>query len=147
MLIKGIANMRKRWLNKDRRGKDESMPDNIIAEVLAAHADQLLNKETNSQDYVNLFPDHEGELTPLLQIAQRIRETLVPVAPSPEFEASLKRELLTAAVKRAEAQKSRNHSPLLQRRGVLIGAAVGSAISVAGIIAALLWRQRGTARA
>jgi hypothetical protein len=139
--------MWKRWLNKDRRGKDKSMPDNIIAEVLAAHADQLLNRETNSQDYADLFPAHEDQLTPLLQIAQRVKATLVPVTPSPEFEAGLKRELLTAAAKRAEAQRSRKHSPLLQRRGVLIGAAVGSAISVAGIVAALLWRQRDTAGA
>jgi hypothetical protein len=135
--------MWKRWLKKDRRGKDKSMPDNIIAEVLAAHADQLLNEETGSEDYAHLFPAHEGELASLLQIAQRVKAALVPATPSPEFEAGLKRELLTAAMQR----RSRKPIPLLQRRGVLIGAAVGSAISVAGIVAALLWRQRYTARA
>jgi hypothetical protein len=139
--------MWKRWLEKDRRGKDKSMPENIVAEVLAAHADQLVSGETGSEDYANLFPAHEGELTPLLQIAQRVKTTLVPVTPSPEFEAGLKRELLAAAMQRAEAKRSRRHVPLLQRREVLIGAAVGSAISVAGIVAALLWRQRYTARA
>jgi hypothetical protein len=123
------------------------MPDNVIAEVLAAHADQLLHKETDSEDYAHLFPAHEGELAPLLQIAQRVKAALVPATLSPEFEAGLKRELLAAAVRRAEAKRSGKPIPLLQRRGVLIGAAVGSVISVAGIIAALLWRQRYTARA
>jgi len=139
--------MSKRWLKKDRRGKDNSMPDNILAELLAAHADQLLNEETGSEDYAHLFPAHEGELASLLQIAQRVKAALVPTTPAPEFEAGLKRELLAAAVRRAEAKRSRKSIPLLQRRGVLIGAAVGSAISVAGIVAALLWRQRYTARA
>jgi hypothetical protein len=55
---------------------------------------------------------------------------------------------MKAAIKRAEEKEKRRRIPRLRRRGILIGAAaVGSALSVAGIIAALLLRQRALARA
>jgi F0F1-type ATP synthase membrane subunit c/vacuolar-type H+-ATPase subunit K len=137
--------MLKRWSWKNRRGKDKSMPENIIVEVLAAHADQLANSETDAEDYANLFPAHEAELASLLQVAQQIKRVLVPVTPSPEFETGLKRDLLAAALQRANAKPTKQQTSLLYRRRFLIGAAIGSAISLVGIIAALLLRQRSTA--
>jgi hypothetical protein len=123
------------------------MPDNLIVEVLAAHADQLANSETDADEYAILFPAHRAELAPLLQVAQQIKRVLVPVTPSAEFETGLKRDLLAAALQRAEAESARRPTSLLYRRRILIGAAIGSAISLAGIVAALLWRGRSTARA
>jgi hypothetical protein len=124
------------------------MSDNVIVEVLAAHADQLIGDGAESEEYINLFPTYRAELTPLLGIAERIKATLVPVAPSPAFEAGLKQDLLAAAIKRAEEKEEKRRVSFLRRRGVLIGAAaVGSALSVAGIVAALLLRQRAIARA
>ncbi len=122
------------------------MPENLIVEVLAAHADQLANSETDADEYAILFPAHQAELAPLLQVAQQIKTVLVPVTLSPEFETGLKRDLLAAALRRAEAQSTRRPTSLYRRR-ILIGAAIGSAISLAGIVAALLWRGRYTARA
>jgi hypothetical protein len=124
------------------------MAENVVVEVLAAHADRLVGNEANGEDYLNLFPDYQAELTPLLRIAERVKAVLVPVMPSPAFEAGLKQDLLAAAIGRAEGQKNRKPVSFLRRRGVLIGAAaVGSVLSVAGIVAALLWRQRSIARA
>ena len=125
------------------------MPENVIVEVLAAHADQLVGNQGYSQDYLNLFPTYRAELAPLLRVAERVKAALVPVTASPAFEAALKADLLAAAEQRAHGREktSRKYIAFLRRREVLIGAAVGSALSVVGILAALLWRQRSTARA
>ncbi len=124
------------------------MSDNVVVEVLAAHADHLIGDGADSEDYLNLFPAYRAELTPLLGVAERVKAALVPVAPSPAFEAGLKQDLLAAAIKRAEEKEEKKRVSFLRRRWVLIGAAaVGSALSVAGIVAALLLRQRAMARA
>jgi hypothetical protein len=125
------------------------MPENVIVEVLAAHADQLIGKQGDSQDYLNLFPAYRAELAPLLRVAERVKAALVPVAASPAFEAALRQDLLAAAVQRTKEREQTKSKRIafLRRREVLIGAAVGSALSVLGILAALLWRQRSIARA
>ncbi len=124
------------------------MSDNVVVEVLAAHADHLMDDGPESENYLNLFPAYRAELTPLLGIAERVKAALVPVTPSPAFEAGLKQDLLEAAIQRAEEKEEKKRVSFLRRRWGLIGAAVvGSALSVAGIIAALLLRQRATARA
>jgi hypothetical protein len=124
------------------------MSEDVVVEVLAAHADYLIGNEVDSEDYLRLLPAYRGELAPLLQIAEQVKTTLIPVTPSPAFEAGLKQDLVTAAIQRVEERSNKKQVSLLRRRGVLIGAAaVGSALSVAGIVAALLWRQRFTARA
>jgi len=124
------------------------MSDNVVVEVLAAHADHLMGDGAESEEYLNLFPAYRAELTPLLGVAERVKAALVPVSASAAFEASLKQDLLAAAIKRAEEEEEKTRGSFLRRRGVLIGAAaVGSALSVAGIVAALLLRQRAMARA
>ena len=124
------------------------MSDNVIVEVLAAHADHLIGNEADSADYLTLFPAYRAELGPLLRIAERVKGVLVPVTLSPAFESGLKQELLATATQRAEEQGQGRKVSFLRRRGVLIGAAaVGSVLSVAGIVAALLLRQRSIARA
>jgi hypothetical protein len=123
-------------------------PKEVVIEVLAAHADHLTGNEADGKDYLNLFPDHRTELAPLLRIAERVRAVLVPVKASASFETGLKRDLLAAAIQRAEEENKKRQSPLLRRRAILIGAAaLGSALSVAGIVVALLWRQKSIARA
>ena len=123
------------------------MSENVVVEVLAAHADHLVGNQANNADYLNLFPAYQTELAPLLRIADRVKAVLVPATPSPEFEAGLKQDLLAAAIQRAEEQANEKQVSFLRRRGFLIGAAVGSVLSVVGIVAALLWRQRSIARA
>jgi hypothetical protein len=124
------------------------MSDNVVVEVLAAHADQLVGNGADGEDYLNLFPTYRAELEPLLQIAERVKAVLVAVEPAPTFEAGLRQDLMAAAIRRAEEQEKQRRIFRLRRRGILIGAAaVGSALSVAGLVAALLLRQRALARA
>jgi hypothetical protein len=124
------------------------MSDNVVVEVLAAHADQLAGAGADGEDYLNLFPAYRTELAPLLRIAERVKAALVAVEPAPAFEAGLRQDLMKAAIRRAEERENKRRIFRLRRRGILIGAAaVGSALSVAGIVAALLLRQRALARA
>jgi hypothetical protein len=121
------------------------MPENVVVEVLAAHADRLVSEKAKNEDYLDLFPDDRDELAPLLRIAELVRELLMPVTPAPAFEAGLKHDLLAAAIRRTQEQQSNKQALLLQRRGILIGVA-GSGLSVVGIVVVLLWR-RSIARA
>jgi len=85
---------------------------NLIAEVLSAHADQLLKEAKNGQDYAKLFPD-QAELPLLLTLADRIKAVLKPVPPPESFKEQLQRDLLAAAyLKQAESKKSITHQVL-----------------------------------
>lgn len=73
------------------------MDRKTLKELLAAHADQLLNGQAGSGDYSGLLRDPDQELAPLLSVAERIESTLKPISPTSEFEQELKRQLLTTA--------------------------------------------------
>lgn len=83
--------------------------------------------------------DGEEELVlPILaEMAERLQRTMMPVEPPTAFVRSLGQELVEAARRRRESVHR-------LRRGLLIGAAaLGSAVSVAGVVAVvLLWRRR-----
>jgi len=104
-----------------------------VTEILAAHAERLTN---SSAPPVELSPGEAAYVGPLMEIAERLKETLVPVEPPAAFVRSLGRELVEAARRRhAAAQRF--------RRGILIGAAaLGSALSVAGVVTLVLLRRR-----
>ncbi len=125
------------------------MHEAVIANVLAAHADYLVSIKTWDEDQMKRLPAHQVELAPLLQIAERLNKALKPVTPAPAFKTRLRQELLATAVQRAAERGIVKQVPFLRRKEVVIGVAavIGSALSVAGIVAALLWRQRSVARA
>ncbi len=99
-------------------------------------------------------------LAPYLALARELTGLLVPVRPRPAFRASLEASLLEAARRQCALEKLTIISPAtmrpiepawtwrellsdgLDRRWVIGAAAVGSAVSVAGVMA-YFWRQRG----
>jgi hypothetical protein len=125
------------------------MREAMIASVLTAHADYLISIKTWDEDQMKRLPTHQDELAPLLGIAERLNETLKPVTPAPAFKTRLRQELLASAAQRAEERGIVKQVPFLRRKEVVIGvaAAIGSVLSVVGIVVALLWRQRSIARA
>ena len=125
------------------------MREAVIANVLTAHADYLVSIKTWDEDQMKRLRAHQVDLAPLLQIAERLNETLKPVTPAPAFKTRLRQELLAAAARRAEKRGVAKLVPFLRRKEVVIGVAavIGSVLSVAGIVAALLWRQRSMTRA
>jgi hypothetical protein len=111
-------------------------------EILATQADKL-NAGTNEEaEYLATLPEHQDTLQPLLVLARKIKDALTPVEPDPAFSENLRRSLLAAAHQRAvyllSSTKAQHPVPLFRRRRkeILIGAAaLGSVVSVAGIVA------------
>lgn len=73
------------------------MDKKMLKEILAAHADQLVRGTAKGADYLDLLPERDEDLAPLLDVAERIQSALKPIAPPNHFEEELKRELLTTA--------------------------------------------------
>lgn len=67
----------------------------MLKEILAAHADQLLKGNATGEDYLELLPESDEELAPLLDVAERVQLTIKSISPANKEE--LKRELLTTA--------------------------------------------------
>ena len=111
-------------------------------EILATQADKL-NAGTNEEaEYLATLPEHQDTLQPLLALARKVKDALTPVEPDPAFCENLRRSLLAAAHQRAvyllSSTKAQHPVPLFRRhrKEILIGAAaLGSVVSVAGIVA------------
>jgi hypothetical protein len=119
------------------------MEDKVLAEILAAHADQLKKGQGRRSDYLAMFPAYQKELKPLLETAEKAKDVLEPVEPAPAFCRSLYEDLLAAGHRRLAGEVPQlAGSP---RKQILIGAAaVGSVVSVAGAIVYLI-RSRAAA--
>jgi hypothetical protein len=107
---------------------------NFIAEVLSAHADQLLRQQKANHNYADLFPNNE-DLPPLLNLADHVRAALQPVQPHQTFKDRLQRDLMAAAHLRQaelEARQPPNRQPVYIALMTLV--AMGSVL--------LLWRWR-----
>jgi hypothetical protein len=109
-----------------------AMTEKGLAKVLPAHAD------TGRRDKVGrkvrpLRARSQIEEAEILRLAEQLKRALVPVQPSPRFVQNLLRQLVM------NDEKEPTRSAHRYRRGVVIGAAaVGSALSVVGIVAYLL---------
>ncbi len=90
------------------------------------------------------LPQQMVDLVPLLRVRQWLNIALAPVRPSAEFRAWLKQELLQQAAQMSQQAPARRLNQLALapgRRELLIGAAVGSVVSLAGLIILLIkWR-------
>lgn len=108
-----------------------------LKDILAAHADRLVNGETESDDKLDLT-DAE-ELALLLGVAEQVKSTLQPVSPARTFESELKRQLLTTAhLRRAEGYTSPNPS----RDLLILAAILGFFISLIGMLLARRLRSQ-----
>ena len=87
------------------------MDKKLLKEILAAHADQLVKGRATGKDYLDLLPERDGDLGPLLDVAEQIQSTLKPITPTNKFEKNLKKELLSIAQQRqVEGYKPPNPS-------------------------------------
>ncbi|MDY6878567.1 MAG: hypothetical protein SWK90_20505 [Chloroflexota bacterium] len=116
-----------------------------MTEVLAAHADGLVGRPEAIRR-LNPTIGERNRLTPLFQLAEQLQQSMRPVQPSAVFVRSLGKELVDNARHRIVFTKR-------LRRTVMIGAAaLGSLISVASAVGAILFvvarlRARAQARA
>jgi len=118
-------------------GKEHyTMKENALTEILALQANGLNVGEEDLQTYLAMIPGQQGELKSLMTVAARVKKALLPVEPSSAFVRGLHRSLL------AMAGHKQPSASLLARRGLLIGAAaLGSALSIAGIIAYIVYAR------
>lgn len=115
-----------------------AMTDRELTEVLAAHADDLTRGQINREICLKRVPDRREELETLLRLAEQVKSSLVPVQPSPTFVRNLVRQLVLA-----DDEESARPAHGYRREVVIGAAAVGSALSVIGVVAYLVrnWAQ------
>jgi len=112
-----------------------------VVESATARLGWLIGPSLNDVDGLSLSPADQAQVAQLTHMVGRLKEVCVPVTPRSDFQARLKERLLAAASQRLAAEKESRVSAL-RNRWVLVGAAAASALSVAGIVAAVLFHQR-----
>jgi len=105
-----------------------------LKEILAVHIDDLLQgRRRQAKNYHNLSPQEQNELTPLLNVARRVKSTLKPVHAPRQFERHLKQELLTTA----REYQAKGYTPPNPTRDLLvIAACFGFIMALAGVLIA-----------
>ncbi|HID64233.1 MAG TPA: hypothetical protein EYP49_16055 [Anaerolineae bacterium] len=117
------------------------MADKELIEILAAHADKLNVGASEETERLAMLPEYQDTLRPLLTVARKVKDALAPVELDPAFCENLRLSLLAAAHQRLASRlssKPRRPVHLFKRhkKEILIGAAaLGSVVSVAGIVA------------
>lgn len=108
------------------------MSEERVAEVLAAHAEELLGRPGAMQE-IHVTKVERERLAPLFRLAERIQQDMQPVQPSADFVRSLGKELVGGAKRQIALTKR-------LRRAALIGAAaIGSILSIASVIGAIVF--------
>ena len=103
-----------------------------VADVLEAHADELIGRSESIRQ-TDIADREHADVAPLLRIAERLHQSMQRVQPREGFLRSLKRELTDRPSQRVKVAKR-------PRRSFLIGAAaVGSVVSIASVMGALLF--------
>jgi hypothetical protein len=115
------------------------MNERTTREILAAHAEQLNAGLSGPAAYPAMNSDQLLVLEPLLQLAEQLYHALTPVSPSPAFVRKLGQELALAAARSQLSIIERYRRELL-----MAAAALGSALSVLGLVLFYLFRQRDT---
>jgi hypothetical protein len=112
------------------------MNPKVMKEILSTHADQLVHGEhPQAEDYEGLSAKDQNEISPLLNVAEKIGSAVRPVKPPQRFEVDLKKELLTTAYLR-QAEGYRPPNP--ERELLIVGLVIGFVISLVGSVIA--WR-------
>lgn len=117
------------------------MNDGLLTDILMAQADDLVRGEQTKrvEDYLEIAPSQADELRPLLKLAEQTYRLLSRrVEPDAAFREELHRSLRAQA---RQQQTSRALGVGISRRWIIGAAAVGSAVSVAGLVAYFI-RQR-----
>jgi hypothetical protein len=111
-----------------------------LKEILASHAEELLQGKPGPENPHNLSTEDEAELNSLMDVAAQVKSTLRPVAPTRGFETTLKRQLMTTA----HLRQAEGYSPPNPERDILIlMAVIGFVLSLAGLLLALRLRSQG----
>jgi hypothetical protein len=103
------------------------MKKDELIDILAAHADALIEGRDISAQFLTRFPEQSTELSALFQLASSVRSALTPVS-SPDFSSRLQRQLTDYA-----PSGPITIAPIARPKMVWLVAAAGSVLSVAGL--------------
>jgi len=121
------------------------MNEERVGEMLVAYADGLIDR-SEAMEQIDATGEERRRLAALFQLTERLQQDMQPVQPSAAFVRSLGQELVDQA--RRQIQLSNR-----LRRAALIGAAaLGSLLSIASVVGAILFvvarlRSRAQSRA
>ena len=106
------------------------MPKRELFDLLAM-SESLLDGNALDQVACEQISEAERrEILSLAELAQQVKDALAPVRPSASFRQRLEQDLID--VVRQRMHEKVYIAPLSPRRDVLIGAAIGSAVALAG---------------
>jgi hypothetical protein len=106
-----------------------------LIELLAGHADALNRGQDTTAALLTYKGQDAAELAPMLWLARSIKTAMEPMTPSAAFKASLHQQIVQG---RQAADAAENARPIWW----IGAAAVGSLLSVAGLMIWLLRRPR-----
>ncbi|MDY7039531.1 MAG: hypothetical protein SVX38_01560 [Chloroflexota bacterium] len=110
------------------------MGENLLRDMLTPRSDVLNGGKENHKARLIGIPGQQSDSESLMTLAAKVGKALLPVEPSPAFVQGLRRSLVAMSVRK------RPRASLPVKRGLLIGAAaLGSAMSVVGIIAYVVY--------
>ncbi len=117
-----------------------SHKDRKLIELLNRQAEEIIRGQVNGTALLEQYPDLAGEAEPLMALANALAQALEPVRPSDHYRAHLRQGLIDAAQRKRARQMamSQSHRWVPWRPWLLGAAAVGSAVSVLGVIAYLV---------
>ncbi len=104
-----------------------------ITELLAAHAEQLNSGTKSNIEHLPISPEQRREMVQLFKLAEQIKDVLTPVKPASSYKRKLRLDL--DAVARRQTNRDLRIAPPSPRKELILGAAIGSAVAVAGGIA------------
>jgi len=113
------------------------MDKQTVADILAAHADRLVQGERETADLPGMSAEQLSALDPLMRVAERVHTALAPVQPSPTFVRQLGQQLI------ATTSQSRKAMTRRTRRAILVvAAALGSVVSLVSAVGIVIWLIR-----
>lgn len=108
------------------------MNEERVGEMLVAYADGLIDR-SEAMEQIDATGEERRRLAALFQLTERLQQNMQPIQPSADFVRSLGQELVNQA--RRQIQLSNR-----LRRAALIGAAaLGSLLSIASVVGAILF--------
>ncbi|NOZ27437.1 MAG: hypothetical protein GXP39_05210 [Chloroflexi bacterium] len=111
----------------------------VLVDWLNKYADGLVRGESQAISPSALPPELADEARSLMELTDVLAATLKPVRPRPSYREHLHQGLIQAAQrKQTQRALARRHVRVSRRQWMLGAAAVGSAVSVLGVVAYLL---------
>ncbi len=104
-----------------------------LAEIVAQYIDSVNQAADKAVVSIATLAEDRRELEALIPVIHRLRETLMPVEPSPYFKDALEAKLVAAW--HEQRRKAATQGTPQRREIFLRAAAVGSFVSVAALIA------------